>query len=121
MKQFIILLSTSFIFSSCFFFESNTPDNRLTIYKFRPSKDYSKNVPIQLSSDKKKIMSFPGNKNDITLPISLGSGYYLQGSNGVNSAYTSVKIEDFNELIDLDSLNKLIIDKDPFEAYLCVL
>ena len=89
-------------------------DTTIWIYKMR--KDYSKNVPVELSPDKTKITSVPGDINT-RWPILLIDSFYLGGSMGPNTGYVSLTIEDYNKLKikpSNDSLYKLLIDKDPF-------
>jgi hypothetical protein len=82
-------------------------------------KDYSNNVPVELSVDKTKIISNSSRLND-RWPIKLDSGYYLNGSMGVNSGYLSYTIEEYNTVNPkpgVDSLYKLLIEKDPYLEY----
>ena len=90
------------------------------IYKMR--KDYSQNVPVILSSDKKTIVSYPHPRDvytngQLALPTPLKNGYWLdnRGING-NVAFLSYTYEEYAALTDvpsLDILYKKIVDKDP--------
>ncbi len=92
-------------------------DTLIQIYKFNAI-DYSNNVPVELSDDKSKITSAPGN---ITrMPVKLANDYYLNGSMGVNSGYLSLTIEEHNSLEikpGIDSLYNLLVEKDPYIEY----
>lgn len=87
-----------------------------TIWVYKMKKDYSKNVPVELSPDKTRITAVPGNINT-RWPISLINDFYLGGSMGPNTGYLSLNVKNYNHLKikpSNDSLYKLIIDKDPF-------
>ena len=93
---------------------------RLLIYKMR--KDYSQNVPIILSSDKKTIASYPHPRDVYTntklaLPTKLKNGYWID-NRGINEnvAFLSYTYEEYAALHDvppLDILYSKIIDNDP--------
>lgn len=112
MKDFVLINLVMLILYSC---ESGkVEDTSIMIYKMKY--DYSKNVPVELSTDKSRITSAPGYINEIW-PIKLTGGYYLNGSMGPNTGYTSLLINEYNKMevkIGIDSLYKLIIDTDPF-------
>lgn len=111
----IIILGALNLFYSCG--KAKDLDNLIQIYKFK-SIDYSNNVPIELSEDKNKITSAPGTIS--RMPIRLEGNYYLNGSLGVNSGYLSLTIEEHNSYDikpGIDSLYKLIIEKDPYLEY----
>ena len=93
-------------------------DTMIHVYKFKASKDYSEYVPVELSADKKKITAAPGGIS--SMPIKLIDGYYSRGALGVNTGYLSITIEEHNAYEikpGLDSLYKLLIEKDPFLEY----
>lgn len=104
--------------------ESSSPSTvaspTVTIYKMR--KDYSQNVPVILSSDKKTIVSYPHPRDvytngELALPTPLKNGYWLdnRGISG-NVAFLSYTYEEYAALTDvpsLDILYKKIVDKDP--------
>ena len=93
------------------------------IYKTR--KDYSKNVPVTLSEDKSKIVSYPAPqdlffKGSLAYPTPLAKGYLLD-NRGVspNTAFLSLTFEQYAKLSvapTTDDLYKMIIDKDPITA-----
>lgn len=87
-----------------------------TIWIYQMVNNYSQKVPVELSSDKTRIVSHSLNISS-QWPISLSNGYYLNGSMGLNTGYLSLSIEEYNKLETLpnkDSLYKLLLDKDPF-------
>jgi hypothetical protein len=97
------------------------------VYKTRS--DYSRLVPVQLSGDKTKIVSYPG-PGDIktggayALPVLLHKGYLLDRRGiGTNSAFLKYSYEEYGNLKDLpptDTLYTLVIDKDPLtQLYDC--
>ena len=87
-----------------------------TIWIYKMKKDYSNNVPVELSPDKTKITSTPGDINT-RWPILLIDSFFLGGSMGPNTGYVSLTIKEYNKLKikpGNDTLYKLLIDKDPF-------
>ena len=89
-----------------------------TIWVYKTRKDYSKHVPIELSADKTRVTSFSA-YSDVTTkwPVKLTDGFFLNGSIGVNTGYTSLLKVEYSEsgkTISADSLYQLLIDKDPF-------
>jgi len=113
----ILLICIFSLFCSCK--KDHTRDTTIQIYKFQTGKDYSNYVSVELSEDGSKITSQPSRLNE-RWPVQLDSGYYLNGSMGVNSGYISVTIEDYNlydSISGVDSLYKLLIDKDPYLEY----
>ncbi len=90
------------------------------VYKTR--KDYSKNVPVTLSEDKSKIVSYPAPHDlffngILAYPTPLAKGYWLD-NRGVseNTAFLSLTYEQYAKLPvapTTDDLYKMIIDKDP--------
>ncbi len=94
-------------------------DTTIQIYKFESGMDYSNYVPVELTIDKTKITSNPSEVNS-RWPVKLVSGYYLNGSMGVNSGYLSLTVEEYNSydiLPGVDSLFKLLVEKDPYLEY----
>ena len=111
----ILLLNAFSLFYSCE--KGKDMDTLIQIYKFK-TKDYSNNVPVELSDDKKKITSAPG--NIARMPIKLTDNYYLDGSMGVNTGYLSLTIKEHNAFEikpGVDSLYNLLIEKDPYLEY----
>lgn len=100
---------------------------RVIIYKMK--KDYSRNVPVTLSEDRKTIVSYPHPRDIYTngklaLPTQLKEGYWLD-NRGINEnvAFLSYTYEEYSQLTDAPDLNTLykkIIDKDPIkEMWVC--
>ena len=113
----ILFLSAFSLFCSCE--KVKNEDTTIQIYKFDTARDYSNNVPVELSLDKNRITSNPSELNT-RWPVKLASGYYLNGSMGVNSGYLSLTVEEYNSydiIPGVDSLFKLLIDKDPYLEY----
>jgi hypothetical protein len=90
------------------------------VYKTR--KDYGNNVPVLLSDDKTKIVSYPDPKdfnaqNGFPKPAKLKKGYLLDNRGiGINVAYlklTYVQYAALPKLPSQEELMKMIIDKDP--------
>ncbi|MDR2653450.1 MAG: hypothetical protein LBC68_14285 [Prevotellaceae bacterium] len=89
---------------------------------YKTTKDYSQNVPVILSDDKKQIVAYP-HPNDLyyngklALPESLHNGYLLDnrgiGKNVAFLKYTYKEYSKFAEVPSLDELYKNIIDKYP--------
>jgi hypothetical protein len=73
----------------------------VVVYKTRY--DYSNNVSVQLSDDKKTITAYPG-PTDAIKPTLLANGYYLQTMLG--NAFLSITIDEYR-----DSSNKYPFDK----------
>ena len=120
-----LLACTSF----CFFatlFSCTRPygiidDGRCSSYGpisvFKPKKDYTNNVPVHLSSDKKSLISYPG-REAIQRPVQLVNGYYYSTNPG--NAYLSITIDqymDTNNHYSSDQLINYVIDTDPFSEY----
>lgn len=113
----IILLGSSALFYSCE--KAKDVDTTIQIYKFNVGQDYSNNVPVELSVDKTKITSNSSELNE-RWPVKLISGYYMNGSMGVNSGYLSLTVEEYNSydiIPSVDSLFKLLVEKDPYLEY----
>jgi hypothetical protein len=90
------------------------------VYKTR--KDYTNHVPVLLSGDKTKIVSYPdpkdfSNLEKYPLPILLSKGYLLDERGiGLNVAYLSLTYKEYAALEKAPSLAEMmnmIIDKDP--------
>lgn len=90
------------------------------VYKTR--KDYSNNVPVMLSDDKTKILSYPDPKDlsaetGYPKPAKLKKGYLLDKRGiGINVAYLNMTYAQYAALPKVPSqeeLMKMVIDKDP--------
>lgn len=91
------------------------------IYKTR--QDYSKYVPVTLSEDKSKVVSYPDPKDvyfngQLAYPTRLDKGYWLDNRGiGPNSAFIKLTYAEYAKLASAptsEELYKLILDKDPF-------
>ena len=90
------------------------------VYKTR--KDYTNHVPVLLSGDKTKIVSYPdpkdfSNPGKYPLPILLKKGYLLDERGiGLNVAYLRLTYKEYAALEKAPSLSEMmnmVIDKDP--------
>ena len=100
---------------------------KVIVYKTK--KDYSHNVPVILSDDKKTIVSYPHPKDvyyngRLAYPTPLVDGYLLDNRGiGPNVAFLSYTYEEYcklDKVPDINTLYKKIIDKDPItEMWLC--
>ena len=96
---------------------------------YKTKKNYDKYVPVTLSDDKSKIVSFPDpsdviNDNGYTTPTKLKHGYLLDNRGiGLNVAFLKMTYKEYAKLQKpptLDAMYKMIIDKDPIaELYDC--
>ena len=98
------------------------PGPHAVVYKTRA--DYSKYVPVTLSDDKSKIVSYPAPQDVYTngklaLPTALSHCYWLDNRGiGPNSCFIKITYEEYAKLPQApspDELYKLIIDKQPFK------
>ncbi len=117
LKLFIILFVFISLASTC---NKGSLKNE-TIWVYQTKQDYSDKVAVELTQDKSEITAFPG-PNDVSTkwPVKLINGYFLNGSFGPNSGYLSLTKEKYHEYLTalpLDSLYKLLIDKDPFISF----
>lgn len=96
---------------------------------YKTKHDYSMNVPVTLSADKSKIVSYPSvadiyYKGEFSYPYKLENGYLLD-NRGINenSVFLKYTYEEYSKLKEIPKLSELylfIIDKDPFiEVYNC--
>ncbi|MFO7851928.1 MAG: hypothetical protein ACQERS_10355 [Bacteroidota bacterium] len=111
------LLLILFFIITCSCDEGSDRDTTIWVYKMVT--DYSNNAPVELSPDKTKIVSIPGELN-LRWPVGLIDEYFLGGSMGPNTAYLNLSREEYNELEikpSPDSLYKLIIEKNPFTEF----
>ena len=96
------------------------PSPPCIIYKTKA--DYNKNVPVMLSADKSKIISYPDIKDiyysgSLAYPTRLADGFLLDNRGiGPNVAFLNITYEAYRNLSKtptVDELMKLILDKDP--------
>lgn len=97
-------------------------DDSGPIIVYKTKLDYSNNITVQLSKDKKKVTCYPGPQDAIhQRPIQLANGYLLKRMCG--DAITSVTYDDYiNSTHTLSSAEwiNLIIDTDPYtEKFEC--
>jgi hypothetical protein len=97
------------------------------IYKTKA--DYYDMVPVTLSEDKSKIVSYPGARDlykgdELALPTHLHNGYLLD-NRGIdqNVAFLNISYEKFTKMqrvFTAGQLYEMILDKDPLtEMYNC--
>ena len=99
------------------------PGPKVIIYK--TTKDYSKQVPVTLSDDKKSIASYPDIKDlyvngALAYPTQLNDGFLLD-NRGItaNVAFLKLTYEEYSKLPTTptsDELLKMIIDKQPLSV-----
>lgn len=98
----------------------------MVIYKMK--RDYSRNVPILLSDDKKEIVSYPhpmdlmGMTSKEVMPIRLHDGYYLD-RRGINKnvAFLNISYNSYRKLrkpLGIKEIEKLILDRNPLTQIL---
>ena len=89
---------------------------------YKTKKDYRNLVPVQLSADKKQVVSYPdqadiGTGGANALPVLLHKGYLLDRRGvGINSAFTKYTYKQYNALKELpppDELLRSVKDKNP--------
>ncbi len=97
------------------------PGPHAIVYKMKT--DYSKYVPVTLSDDKSRIVSYPAPQDvfyegKLALPTELHHGYWLDNRGiGPNSCFIKITYEEYSKMGQSpspDELYKLIIDKNPF-------
>ena len=81
---------------------------------YQTTRDYSKNVPVILSEDKKSIESYPGIKDvyigeKLAYPTSLAKGFWLD-NRGINQhvAFLTITYEEYAKLPQTPSAEELI-------------
>lgn len=96
---------------------------------YKTKNDYSRNVPVILSEDKSKIISFPAQSDikkggEFVYPTQLADGYLLD-NRGINqnAAFLRFTYEDYYNMDNIPDASRLlnyIADKEPFtEMYQC--
>lgn len=93
---------------------------------YKTSGDYFNNVPVVLSADKKKIVSYPAQSDirkgdDFVYPTKLSEGYLLD-NRGIspNAAFLRFSYEDYYNMDNIPTAERLmeyIIDDEPFTEY----
>jgi len=96
------------------------PSPPCIVYKTKA--DYLRNIPVILSEDKSRIVSYPDVKDvyyqgEIAYPTKLKDGFLLDNRGiGPDVAFLSVTYEEFSAMEKTppaEELYKLILDKDP--------
>lgn len=100
---------------------------QLVIYKTKA--DYNDKVPVGLSEDQTKVVSFPDPSDlkkggELATPVQLNGGFLLDRRGiGPNVAFTSYTYAEYAALESVpapDVIYSKVIDKDPLtELYLC--
>ncbi len=96
---------------------------------YRTHSDYSMYVPVILSEDKSKIVSYPDIKDiyyngKLSVPTLLAGGFLLDNRGiGLQVAFLSYTYEEYSKLSktpNVTDLMKMLLDKDPLtEMYQC--
>jgi hypothetical protein len=96
---------------------------------YRTRSDYSMNVPVTLSADKSKIVSYPDIKDiyyngKLSVPTLLANGFLLDNRGiGLQVAFLNYTYEEYSRLSSTPhatDLMSLLLDKDPLiEMYQC--
>ena len=102
--------------------ESGSGASSPRVLVYRTSTDHANHVPVILSEDKTRIVSYP-HPNDLKtgsgypVPAPLGKGYLMDNRGiGLNVAYLSMTYEQYAALTEAPSMETLeasIIDRDP--------
>ena len=100
--------------------------NSIVVYK--TVADYHNLVSVALSSDKTKIVAYPG-PSDISheYPTALHNGYFIgsmPGAGSLDGAFLNLDITKYSQMpefsLTADQLYDLVLDKNPFsEIYYC--
>lgn len=129
----ILLFFSLVILGSCNTQKKNTETKssfpNQPVYVYKTTNNYFNNVPITLSQDKSKIVSYPS-KDDVkigtafTTPTKLVKGYLLDNRGiNANTVFLSYKYKDYSQFMIMPKLEEMfrqVIDKDPFtELYYC--
>jgi hypothetical protein len=119
------LLLVFFISISCRIQQGRIGSHMPHVLIYKTKADYSKYVPVTLSDDKARIISYPAPQDVYTggrlaVPTQLSGGYWLDHRGvGPNSCFIKITYEDyarFSQAPGLDEMYNLIIDKSPFKA-----
>ncbi len=101
----------------------NAMNARSPIIIYKTYKDYYNNIPVSLSADKTKIVSYPGINDiyyngEIAYPTKLARGYLLDNRGiGINSAFLKMTYDEyikFSATPSSEEIYEMIIDSDPF-------
>lgn len=93
-----------------------------SVFVYKTKADYSHNVPVILSEDKKTIVSFPDPSDlmvngEFRTPVKLSEGYLLDRKGiSKNVAFLRFTYHEYSKLAKIPSIEEMldmIIDKDP--------
>jgi len=122
-KIILPILTLIIIVSACdWIYKPGPCDASGPIIVYKTKQDYSNNITIQLSRDKKEVVCYPGPRDAVNQrPLQLTKGYLLKRMCG--DAVTSVTYEDYinstHSYTPAEWLS-LVIDTDPYlEKYEC--
>ncbi|MFC2138311.1 hypothetical protein ACFLTE_09060 [Bacteroidota bacterium] len=92
------------------------------VLKFRDGVDYSDNVYVLISEDKKRMVGYPAYKENFdNSAYDVYKGYHLLKINyGINTGYLSLTFEEYGKVKDTISrktIESLIIDRDPYSEF----
>ncbi len=133
----VLAVAVAALFSACCASQKNQTANseptaaiaspKAIIYQTKA--DYSRNVPVMLSEDKKSIVSYPGPRDvftggELAYPSKLADGWFLDNRGiGANVAFLKYTYEEYSKMAQTPSATELynaIIDKDPIKKmYFC--
>ncbi len=94
-----------------------------TVKLYKTNKDYSKLVPIRLSSDKKKIIGYPHpkdvlNDSSFNYPTQLYNGYWKDNIGiDTNTFYLDITLEKYSKLTTpppIEVMMSKLIETNPF-------
>ncbi|HRY33436.1 MAG TPA: hypothetical protein P5531_10760 [Bacteroidales bacterium] len=99
------------------------------VYIYKTKADYSKHVPVILSPDKQRVVSYPDVKDvyyqgELAYPVPLHDGFLLD-RRGISpdAAFLTYTYEEYIQMTSVPSpetMMEYILDKDPFTAlYYC--
>lgn len=100
------------------------PSPPAIVYKTRA--DYYQNVPVTLSDDKKRVISYPAQSDirrngEFVYPTQLKNGYLLDNRGiGLNTAFLRFTYEDYFNMDNIptaEGLMNYIIDDSPFTEF----
>jgi hypothetical protein len=101
-----------------------TPGPPAIVYKTK--KDYANYVPVELSEDRKSIVSYPSREDILSdstgslKPTQLNGFYYLDNRGiSARTVFLKMSLEEYAHLdtaLSLQSMYGMILDKTPFET-----
>ena len=107
--------------------KTNTYKQAPGIVIYKTTSDYYNNVPVTLSKDKTKLVSYPApsdlkfSETSLRTPTKLINNYLLDNKGiWLNSVFISTTYNEYSKLSTSpapDKLVKLIIDKKPFSEF----